>query len=275
MPHFLRKIVLFFIGLEVQSKQALYRADLEKKSIQKGKHMIRLIMSLITVFTFTLVAQADPTTVVAQINKVYAPEGFDSNDIVQIVVQGKFPNSCYRAIAPELKIDRETKEIFIKPLAFQYPGICLMYIVPFEKSIDLGLLQAGTWKIYQGQDKASGEMASVVVKSSKTENPDDYTYTPVTQVTFKQAGETSTFTMTGEFTNNCMSLDKIEVNVQKDVVVLQPIAKISVDPTCKNGSFPFTGQAVVKDIPGGKFLVHVRSMNGNSINSFVNVDFVK
>jgi len=41
------------------------------------------------------IAHASPEIILAPVDHLYIPEGFDSNDSVEIVVTGTFPNTCY------------------------------------------------------------------------------------------------------------------------------------------------------------------------------------
>ena len=65
-------------------------------------YKIAIALLFLVLPNFATAADADgdsafkPEIVNIPLNKVYVPVGFDDNDRVQIVVEGDFPNTCYK-----------------------------------------------------------------------------------------------------------------------------------------------------------------------------------
>ncbi len=118
-----------------------------------------MIPIAISIIVLTIVSVMDASATVSDINvdpvvrrpaifqKIYVPSGFDSNDHVQIVGEGMFRNTCYRPAPSSVRVVEATKTIYIGPIAYEYAGLCLQVVLPFERTIDVGILKAGLWKI--------------------------------------------------------------------------------------------------------------------------------
>ena len=231
-------------------------------------------LSLLFCFTASLKANAspEPVRVGATFSNVYIPEGFDSNDHVQIVGEGLFRNTCYRPAPGSLKVDESTKTISVGPVAYEYSGFCLQVILPFNRVVDVGILKPGTWQVVQTAGPTVQQLGEIHVVPALTNSPDDFLYAPISQAFFQQNGLMSDVFLTGEFHSSCMALETVKTSVQKDVLVLQPIAKMASGPGCKDGTFAFSKKVELGFVPKGHYLLHVRSMNGNAINTLVSVN---
>ncbi len=216
------------------------------------------------------IAQASgPETVLTAYHTGYVPDGFDTNDRVEIVGEGIFPNTCFRPATPKVEVDHERKVVEVNSRAYEYSGFCLQMLVPYHQVLDLGLLKAGDYQIFQ-KDTADS-LGQVKVRAATTSSPDDFLYAPVSQAFFKQTESKQTLTLTGKFTNSCMTLVDVVTHVQKNVITVQPIAELRDGTDCKVGEYPFERTVDVKGTSTGRFLVHVRSLNGQSVNTLVDI----
>lgn len=237
---------------------------------------MRTVSSLILALAFLapLAATADgadPIQVGATFNKMYAPRGFDSNDNVQFVGEGRFRNTCYRPAPGSLKIDDASKTITVGAVAYEYSGFCLQVILPFQRTIDVGILKAGAWQVVE-DDAARTKLGEIQIAPALANTPDDFLYAPIQQAFFQQKGKNSSVILTGQFSSNCLSLESVKVDVQEDVIVVQPIARMEPFLKCVVTPVNFEKKVSLGKVKPGRYLLHVRSMNGNAINSLVNVD---
>lgn len=88
--------------------------------------------------------QGQPKTreAVVSINDAYVPSGFDTNSDAFVVVNGLFPNSCYRFKSAAVNhVGPALHEV--RAIATVSEGMCLMVLVPFSKEVQLGKLAAG------------------------------------------------------------------------------------------------------------------------------------
>lgn len=225
-----------------------------------------VIISMLIICNLSI-ADNLPTKALSQFNKIYAPGGFDSNDRVQIVGEGRFHNSCFRQAETNIEIDNMKKQVLVFPMAYEYPGICLQFMVPFQHVVDIGLLEAGNWEILQGT--LHTKIGSVQIRQSITDAADDFLYAPVSQAFFYKSNSTGQVSVTGEFTNDCLTIDEIKFTIEADVIAIQPIAKMSTNKICTDGLYPFSKSVSLGIVPSGKYLLHVRTSSGNAINSIV------
>ncbi len=114
-----------------------------------NKMMKNVVVFAAVVASFGSVAfasddQGQPKTreTVVSINDAYVPSGFDTNSDAFVVVNGLFPNSCYRFKSTAVNhVGPALHEV--RAIATVSEGMCLMVLVPFSKEVQLGKLAAG------------------------------------------------------------------------------------------------------------------------------------
>lgn len=90
--------------------------------------------------------QIESRDVVIGISDAFIPGGFDSEADAYVVVNGVFPNSCYRWKTADVKsVTNFNHEI--RSVASVSQGMCLMVMVPFTKQVRLGQLDSGNHKL--------------------------------------------------------------------------------------------------------------------------------
>lgn len=226
-----------------------------------------LLLASLSFLNFAFAAE-NPVKVPATFKRVYVPEGFDDNDNVQFVGEGLFSSSCYRYSDTAVTVNHADKIISISTSAYKYNGMCLQLVLPFDRVVDVGILKQGTYTIVQGPN--SVQVGSIVIKSSTRGEPDDNLYAPISQALFTSKSGVNKVTLTGDFPLSCMKLQKVETHVLTDSLIIQPISEM-VNTGCKDGTFPFETEVDLGAVKPGRYLLHVRSMNGKSVNSLVDV----
>ena len=234
---------------------------------------MKLVHASLAVFAIafaTAQAKADtPNEVYVDFAKVYVPDGFDNNDNVQIVGEGLFSNSCYRHVKTTVRVDHDAKTIHLGPVAYKYPGYCLQVVLPFDRVVDVGILQEGKYTVLrEGNNQVIGQVA---VHATTSKEPDDYMYAPISQAFFQSRGMLNKVYIVGDFPLSCMKMKEIKTQVQPDVLVVLPIAEIDSSIPCVEGRYHFETSADVGFMKPGRYLLHVRSMNGKAINNLVDV----
>jgi len=115
-----------------------------------------LIATTIAALTLALNATADqnPTPVpapaqrevIVSVADAYVPGGFDSTSDVFVVVNGIFPNGCYKWARAD--VSHPTQYVHeVRSVASVSQGMCLMVLVPFTKEVHVGQIGAGDHKI--------------------------------------------------------------------------------------------------------------------------------
>lgn len=234
---------------------------------------------------FPVVAQSDtpsrlarnPSVVHAPVQKVFVPVGFDDNDNAEIVVHGYFPNSCYKAGQVTAEVDATNRKITVHAKAYLYPAsFCLQMILPFTESIKLGVLKPGNYDIIvEGSPNAS--VLPLIVEPRKSENADDYLYASATSANLVQDEATGAFNLnlSGSHPHmfvGCMIMKEVKTYLTSgNVLVVLPIAEAVDDERCLKPKWQekFNVSVPVEKPLDGDILVHVRVLNGQSLNSFV------
>lgn len=208
-----------------------------------------------------------PELIPFKVSQVYIPEGFDDNDNLQVVIEGFFPNGCYK-VAPA-SIDTKSEPFKIQANAYRYYGFCVQMVVPFQQVVNLGIHAS---KVYDLHAVGLPNLRKINVEASSNPGPDDYIYAPVKQIyVSRKPGEPTKkrILLSGEFTQSCYRLDRVNISVNDNVIVVQPIAEKDTAAQCEEGIFPFELSSDLPDLADGRYLVHVRTLNGTSLNRVI------
>ncbi len=227
-------------------------------------------------FVFSSFANADgellqPTEVTVALSTAYIPAGFDSNDRAQIVVEGFFPNTCYRVGPYEKNFDAKTHQLVITQKAYKYRGMCLNMIVPYNQTIQLGILDKNTYSIRDGGNNE--EMGELPVSKASNDGPDDYLYASVTDAYVGTIENNRRgIILQGELPGNCWQIKEKRVTLDnKNVLVVMPILEKTTEQKCNDERIPFSVTAEIPKVPPGRYLLHVRTLNGQAINKLVDL----
>ena len=209
-----------------------------------------------------------PIEKMIDIENVYIPKGFDSNDNVEIVVEGQLPNLCHQV--PKIKANISKNKIQLKLTSLFYGNrdyYCPPAIVPFLVTANLGVLKAGTYDVMANNE--GGRLRKVLeVSVAPTTSIDDHIYANVDYLE-KNMGE-NFITLKGYNVSDCFELDRINFGSNgTDTVSVLPIMK-QVNDFCPRKMTPFEYTVEVpRDVNEKKVLLHVRTMNGKSYNKLI------
>ncbi len=231
-----------------------------------------IAVGLLGVFSFASPALADEI-VTAEAQQLFVPTGFDDNDKAQVVVDGYYPNSCYRLEPSVLEVDLDKKLITIEAKARVVSGFCLQVLVPYSDVVELGILPRGQYTVRTSDLRLE---KTLVVSESQSLGPDDTMYAPVDEayVDYYPVQGKYYAVLNGRFTNTCMRWVKTQVvNANPEVIEVMPIIKLEEGENCREEVFPYKGMKVeLPNLPtDGRYLLHVRSLNGTALNTVFNI----
>jgi hypothetical protein len=227
------------------------------------------------IFFLTQAALAAPQVIISPVDHLYVPEGFDSNDSVELVVSGTFPNTCYRRNDVEVKVVDEVVEIKVTALApdssLKGGRSCPDLNVPFKEVISVGNLQGGKYSIVVNRGSKYELTHSLKVMESSSSAIDDHVYAAIDWVESKGNGE---YALHGWKYSNCYELDQVQIVSNKsDTFSVLPIMKQLSD------SCPMKGMPIVypvkldfSSLKTKKPLIHIRTMDGKSVNSIIDLE---
>ena len=197
------------------------------------------------------------------VDNTYIPKGFDSNDDVEVVVEGYLPNLCYQNPSADVKVKKKTIDISLQAYTSDSPGQnCAEMIVPFLKPVSVGVLDKGFYEVkVNGENK--GEM---LVGEASSDAINEQAYANVHYI--KRVQGTRTVKFEGLNPSECMVFDHIEYRSNgEDTYSVLPVMK-QVNDFCPMKMTPFSIQwDVPKKLDSEKILLHVRGMDGKSVNS--------
>ncbi len=117
------------------------------KSVKNLLVSTLILVSTLSGITFVHAEDLPPTReVIVPVNNVYAPGGFDSTSDSYVVVNGIFPNGCYRWSRASLE-SRSEFDHDITTMAQVTQGMCIQVLIPYQKEVRLGRLSAGKHKL--------------------------------------------------------------------------------------------------------------------------------
>lgn len=196
--------------------------------------------------------------------KLYVAQGFDDNDSVEITAIGTLPDSCYRN--PTFSVEKKGTSYLVRLFAYHIPnGGCRDVAMAYNQTINFGMMPAGDYEVALVGLQAT-QTEKLRVKPAKTGLKDDFTYGNVTGIVENDANRE--IELVGVNPVNCMVFDKVQAEVQKNLIVLRPEFKEA--GTCQNRKTPFKIKYKVPYLakaPQG-VLLHVRIMNGRAITYF-------
>ena len=204
------------------------------------------------------------------VSHVYIPYGFDSNDTSTLLLEGTFPNLCYQN--PEAKVTYEGNKINIEMTAtYRKPGNaqCAQLVLPFVQQVSLGILDRGNYEIVVNEGSMEEKREDLYIEEAASHAVDSYVYANVEYIEKKE--DSRTVTLVGYNPSDCFQLKEVGVfNNDKDTYSITPIME-QVRAHCPMKMTPFRYEVEIpKSLKVRQALLHVRSMNGKSVNTLFN-----
>jgi hypothetical protein len=232
-------------------------------------------LSLIAVLLSSSIS-AQPTVVLAPVDHLYVPQGFDSNDSVEVVVTGTFPNACFSRNQVDVKITGDVIDIKVTAISPDHRALlgerfCPQMLVPYKEVVALGNLQGGEYEIRVNDASRYALRDKLAVGEASSNSVDDDLYAAIDRIEQKSKDE---YVLHGWRYSNCVEVDKVKVVPNnKDTLSLLPIMK-KVSDFCPMKGMPvsFPVKVDLSSLKMKQPLFHVRTMDGKSFNQIVNLE---
>lgn len=209
-----------------------------------------------------------PQAVPLKIQEAFIPGGFDSNDRVQITVEGTLPSTCYKVGPYRTEFDRAKNELKIIQYAYKYRGECMAMTVRFQNTMNVGIAPIGQFTVRDGTDDAS--LGKLPVAAAKTAKADDYLYAPVNEVSINARHRN--VTISGMFSQSCMALKDVKmIRESHNVVTALPVSEPLIGVECKAGLYPYSKTISFPFLNDARYLLHVRSLDGQATNKLFTI----
>jgi hypothetical protein len=210
-----------------------------------------------------------PKLITVRMENVFAPPGFDNNDNAQIVIHGQLPSTCYKTVKPSYRVDHASRRIFVSALAYYYTGcFCLDVVTPYTHTVDLGVLAAGNYQVLEvdanGRSIARGNLPIAI---ARTPEPDQYLYAPVKAAMVEKNGAQTLLHIKGVFPSDCLELQQVAtLHRAPRIIEVLPLAYQKPGVQCVRRNRTFDARVALPATEAGDSLIHIRSMNGDSLN---------
>lgn len=212
----------------------------------------------------------DPVRVPLSVDQVYAPLGFDSNDNVQLVIDGFLPTLCHKSVDVAWTLNEDTISIQVTALLGgprKGETSCPRQRVPFMESVSLGVLKPGHYKVrVNNGDDPELKTPLISVAQTHSQAIDDHIYANVTRV--DRVEDEWKVVLSGYNPSPCYALDQVKIiSNDVDTVSILPILK-QTSQYCPEKRTPFAYEVEIPtNLPAADVLLHVRVMNGKSVNA--------
>ncbi|MFN8370963.1 MAG: hypothetical protein U0T83_10120 [Bacteriovoracaceae bacterium] len=230
------------------------------------KKILASILFVLTIFMGNSFAST-PVETLIPVENIYVPNGFDSNDNVELVVEGYLPNLCHKSPSTEVKVIKDTINVTVKALQYHSSDyFCPPMIVPFIQPVSIGVLNKGLYKIIVNGKSIFEKKSNINVAENTSEAVDDFVYAKTSYVEVK-AGSNKAI-LNGMNPSDCYVIDEIKtISNGVDTYSVLPIMK-KVRDFCPLKLVEFKEEFnIPTELKRDKILLHVRSMDGKSVNT--------
>lgn len=212
-------------------------------------------------------SQAFAGVSLAPVKHLYIPVGFDSNDSVEVVITGSFPNPCYSRNLVSVDVRGEQIAIEVNAIRRETKAGCPLMQIPFKEVVSLGNLQGGRYNVIVNNQLND----SLIVNEAISNSVDDHLYAAIDQLEMKGPND---YVLHGWRYSNCVELDRVEVvSNGKDTLSVLPVMK-QLTTFCPMKMMPvaYPVKFNFKSLKTNEPLIHVRTMDGKSFNTILGMD---
>ena len=218
-------------------------------------------------------SQGNWNRVAIDVSDVFVPANFDDNDATEVTILGILPDTCHSLADVDVKV--KNQEIIVRAYAeraFNIFTACPMVTIPFATVVKIGRQDMGTYKLkYIG--KSSVIETTLNIAPAPVSNRDNLFYAKVNDIHY-HAAETAV-DLELVVPNDCLRFQKvIDLYDGGSVISLLPVMEYTEQlsecvPSRSVKNLRYTIPAEIKRRP---LLIHVRSMNGQSLNQVITND---
>ncbi len=227
--------------------------------------------SLLGVLLFATASFASPKPLV--VTNLFVPWGYDSNDVVVIVVEGYLENTCQQVRGASIVANGF--EFEVTPLAETLSTKCEPLVTAYTLEVVLnpkGPLDRGNYAVVAQGPNGTRLKETLVVEQASGAGLDNASYAPVDTIEVGVlSGGRMRAVLEGRFQNTCLSLEMALTTTNGKTYELVPIVvPLKMDRFGKPCAEKEWRYRVHKDFEEpttpGRYLLHVRSQNGKSLN---------
>lgn len=218
----------------------------------------------------------EPKEIPAVVDKIFIPHGYDDNDNIEVVLHGDFYNSCFKVGQSGATIVEDGQDPVIKlwatSLDYSKDQACAEVVTPFIQVVKLGVLKANQYEVKINDGGESIGFLNVAKRTSDL--ADDFIYAPVSSAYLKSNTAGQSLVLRGiypSWTDGCQKIVEVKTySMPDDVLVVLPITTLDEEAECGETSLrSFKYEHPMAKPFKGEGLMHVRVLNGNSLNQYI------
>ncbi len=236
--------------------------------MRKLNTKLLLVMALLPTLSFATTTSIEANV---PVDHVYTPAGFDSNDNTELVVTGFLPNLCYKAPRSSVSLKDGKISVEVKAIKNQTGlGFCAQVIVPYVEYINVGVLDRGNYQVSVNENTTWEKKSKMAITEATSHSIDENIYANVEEITKGEEGTRKIF-LKGSNPSDCFELKEVLVKDNGiDTFSILPKLK-QIKANCPKVMMPFSYEVEIpQNLDADKVLLHVRVMDGRSVNAFFN-----
>jgi hypothetical protein len=226
----------------------------------------------------------DTTRVEVPVLALLTPSyGYEEKNNIEVILWGKLPNQCYTLSQSDVARADGSSTLWLRQYAIHdTSGVCadestmpdhMKVPVQYTVDVSVGHLAAGTYTFQYADSAAKVQSRTMQVAPNVTPTVDTLPYAAVTAAIAPDVlngAKHLKVRVTGVLNSTCTKLDpNIKILRENDVFVLMPTISVIPGATCGEIMDPFGQDVDLGTTFPGPHLIHVRSMNGKSVNKVV------
>ena len=243
--------------------------------MQLTKEIAMKVTTLLTILTaapaicFAGVPDAYETSI--PVDHIYSPAGFNSNDNAEVVITGILPDLCHKAPKSSVSVKDGKINVSVKAMRKNNGlAFCTLVRLPYTEVVKIGVLDKGKYDIAVNEKTNFEFSGKLAIAESQSNSIGDTIYANVDQIE-RVNNDRRTVLLKGLSPSDCFELKEIEVrdNGIDTYSILPKLRKIR--EYCPKNLIPFSYEFEVPEkLDADKVLLHVRVMDGRSVNAFFN-----
>ena len=221
------------------------------------------------------------------VENVLAPTtGYEEKNNIQVVISGSLPNFCYTLSEARFEQNPIDRVIKVKQYATrQSAGVCadenalprhMAMSIPFTTELSIGNLAMGNYQVTYNHFEGKVKARPLSVSGNIKPTIDTLPYAAVSKIMalpIISSQEPVEVTINGMLNSTCTELDpEVKILNEEDVYVLMPTVRIKKGVICLQVLIPFEKKVNLGRLSTGQYLIHTRSMHGNSLNQIIQVN---
>jgi len=210
------------------------------------------------IFASTTLLAAPPTVIDADVENLFVPSGYDSNDNVELFVSGSLPSTCHTRNRAEFSVQGSTINVQVTQIfSLDLDGGCHIMNLPFVETVSLGPVPEGVYTVV-----VNGVLKeSMIVTRPHAAGRDDFIYAMIDEINVEEGK------LVGKTMSDCLEFDHVEyVSNSKDTLAILPIMRRTSEfCSGRRTRFEVPVSFNLERFSAKKVLVIVRTLDGKAV----------